>query len=161
MDKQKDLKEENELNPEIMYSAAEDKFYKSEIEIFDRWQSFSAELLRLSLLGIAIFGFLYHKIFVDFDPAKYPNVTISTINWLSKASVLCFAFATVCALIYRYGSTEAMTHFLRGVKNFPARSQELRNRNWWLKRCLIFKILAAVSLGVGAGLSATAIFGLF
>ena len=161
MRKREGLTKNPELIPEIMYEQAEDKYYKSEVEIFDRWQSFSAELLRLSLLGIAIFGFLYQRIFADFDITKHPDVPIDKINWLSKFSVVCFALATICALIYRYGSTEAMMHFLRGLKNVPERSQELKDRNWWLKRCLLVKILAAVFLGLGAVSSATAIFKLF
>ena len=38
----------------------EDK-YKAELQLVDRYQSFVAELLRLSLLGIAVFGFLYTR----------------------------------------------------------------------------------------------------
>jgi hypothetical protein len=33
--------------------------YRAELELVDRYQSFVAELLRLSLAGIAVFGFLY------------------------------------------------------------------------------------------------------
>ena len=149
-----------EMNPKIMYADVEERRYKSEIEIFDRWQSFSAELLRLSLLGIAIFGFLYQQVFAGFDVSKNPNVPIRLIKLLSQISVTCFAFSTVCALFYRYGSTEAMLHYLRGLRNPPAEESELRARNWWLSKCLVFKILSAVSLGIGAVLSAIAIFNL-
>ena len=149
-----------EMNPRIMYADVEERKYKPEIEIFDRWQSFSAELLRLSLLGIAIFGFLYQQIFTDLDPIRNENVPIHLIKLLSQIGVTCFAFSTVCALFYRYGSTEAMLHYLRGLRNPPAQEAELKERNWWLRKCLIFKILSAVSLGIGAVLSAIAIFNL-
>lgn len=147
-----------ELNPEIMYTIVDDKKYKSELEIIDRWQSFSAELLRLSLLGIAIFGFLYQQVLANFDAAKYSDVPIDSIKWLSKLSVICFAVSTVCALIYRYGSTEAMMHFLRGIKNPSEDEKELISRNWWLSLCLFVKILSAIFLASGTVVAAIVIF---
>ena len=147
-----------EVNPKIMYAKIEESMYKSELDIFDRWQSFSVELLRLSLLGIAIFGFLYQQVFADFDPVKKPNVPIGLIKSLSKVSVALFAASTVCALLYRYGSTEAMLHYLRGLRNPLEMKSELTKRNWWLSKCLIFKILSAGCLGLGAVLAAIAIF---
>jgi hypothetical protein len=147
-----------EVNPEVMYAHIEEANYKSELEIFDRWQSFSVELLRLSLLGIAIFGFLYQQVFANFDSHKNPNVPIALIKFLSQVSVALFAASTVCALLYRYGSTEAMLHYLRGLRNPLAVKSELESRIWWLSKCLIFKILSAVCLGVGAILAAVAIF---
>lgn len=147
-----------EVNPKIMYARVEDAKYKSELEIFDRWQSFSVELLRLSLLGIAIFGFLYQQVFADFDTVKNPNVPIGLIKSLSQVSVALFAASTVCALFYRYGSTEAMLHYIRGLRNPLKMKSELEARIWWLSKCLIFKILSAVCLGLGAILAALAIF---
>jgi hypothetical protein len=115
-------------------------------------------MLRLALLGIAIFGFLYQQVFADFDPAKNPNVPIDSIKLLSQLSLILFALSTVCALFYRYGSTEAMMHYLRGLRDRSKEKLELEAREWWLSKCLIFKILSAVCLGLGACLSALAIF---
>ena len=46
----------------------EDK-YKAELQLVDRYQSFVAELLRLSLAGIAVFGFLYEYLISSNSPS--------------------------------------------------------------------------------------------
>lgn len=147
-----------QLNPKIMYADVEEKKYKSELEVFDRWQSFSAEILRLSLSGIAVFGFLYQQVFSSFDTAKHPNIPIDFIKLLSQVSLVLFALATVCALFYRYGSTEAIMHYLAGLRNPLEEKSELETREWWLTRCLVVKMLSVIFLGLGSVLSAVAIF---
>lgn len=151
---------DSDLNPRIMYAQVDEKKYKPELEIFDRWQSFSAELLRLSILGIAVFGFLYQQVLAGFNPLVNPNIIIGLIKVLSQLSLALFAFSTVCALLYRYGSTEAMLHYLRGLRSDQEviSIQELKSRDWWLSKCLIFKIISAACLGLGALLSAIAFF---
>lgn len=144
-----------ELNPVVMYASVDEKLYKSELELFDRWQSFSAELLRLSLLGIAIFGFLFKEVFIDSGIGQY---RIGSIKLLSQLSLAFFAASTVSALIYRYGSTEAMMHFFRGLKYSGEERSQLQTRNRWLTRCLVFKIISALCLGLGAVCSAIAFF---
>ena len=150
----------SELNPRMMYAQVDEKKYKPELEIFDRWQSFSAEMLRLGILGIAVFGFLYQQVFAGFNLLVNPDIPIRLIKVLSQLSLALFAFATVCALLYRYGSTEAMMHYVRGLRSDQEAisTQELKYRNWWLSKCLIFKIISAACLGLGALLSAIAFF---
>ena len=43
-------------NPQEAYGKLQEDKYKAEVELVDRYQSFVAELLLLSLLGIAVFG---------------------------------------------------------------------------------------------------------
>jgi hypothetical protein len=45
--------------PETAFGDLDEGRYKAELELVDRYQTFVAELLRLSLLGIAVFGYLY------------------------------------------------------------------------------------------------------
>jgi uncharacterized membrane protein len=145
-----------ESDPQVMYAEAPDTTYKAEMELFDRWQSFAAELLRLSLGGIVVFGFLYQHALATFEVSKHPTVKIGLITCLSQLSVTCFAISTVCALFYRYGCTEAMMHYLRGLRKPSTRITELQKRNSWLRICLTFKILSAVALGIGAITTAVA-----
>jgi hypothetical protein len=46
-------------DPDKAFGDLEEREYRAELELVDRYQAFVAELLRLSLAGIAVFGFLY------------------------------------------------------------------------------------------------------
>jgi hypothetical protein len=53
--------------PSEAFDALEEKQYRAELDLVERYQTFVAELLRLSLAGIAVFGFLYEHVFHDPD----------------------------------------------------------------------------------------------
>src|SRR5919112_5350960 len=73
----------------------EDK-YKAELQLVDRYQSFVAELLRLSLLGIAVFGYLYTKQLFEGLPAwEYPAKILAAL------SILVFGISAGSALAFR------------------------------------------------------------
>ena len=145
-----------EKKPSVMYVDVDEKKYKAELELLDRYQSFSAELLRLSLLGLAIFGFLYQQVFAK------PNDTIpiDDVKYWSRLSIISFALAAVFALIYRYCSTEAMRHYLMGLRlsGKSLAEPELKTRFRWLMVCIVCKAASAIFLGLGAALSALALF---
>jgi hypothetical protein len=50
-------------NPETAFGKLDEEKYRAERDLVERYQAFVAELLRLSLLGIAVFGFLFQFIF--------------------------------------------------------------------------------------------------
>src|SRR5919112_3769561 len=78
----------------------EDK-YKAELQLVDRYQSFVAELLRLSLLGIAVFGFLYtRQIFQGLGSWEYPA------KILAAASIVVFGISAALALAFRFLAAE-------------------------------------------------------
>src|SRR3712207_3741475 len=52
-------------DPNEAFGELKEAKYKAELQLVDRYQSFVAELLRLSLLGIAVFGFLYKELLAD------------------------------------------------------------------------------------------------
>src|SRR5215211_33117 len=81
-------------DPDIAFGELEEVRYKAELELVDRYQSFVAELLRLSLAGIAVFGFLYEYLF----PPKPPMAT----NVLAASGVLMFGISAASALIFRF-----------------------------------------------------------
>src|SRR5829696_7297238 len=115
---QRDDKGDPLNNPKEAYGKLEEDKYKAKLQLVDRYQSFVAELLRLSLLGIAVFGFLYKEMFTDLDPRGAltiggvtltitPLLTIGggalTIGGVAKilaaAGVVAFGGAAVFALI--------------------------------------------------------------
>ena len=60
-------------NPDTAFGKLDEEKYRAERDLVDRYQAFVAELLRLSLLGIAVFGFLYKIIFEANLLSKLPQ----------------------------------------------------------------------------------------
>ena len=52
-------------DPFQLYHSINENHYKLELELLDRYQSFSAEIVRLSLLGIAAFAFIFEKVLIN------------------------------------------------------------------------------------------------
>lgn len=143
-----------ELDSAIMYGEIPDKVYQCEMEISNRWQSFGAELLRLSILGIAIFGFLYQHFFSTFKLSEYANdFPINFVKNLSLYSVCFFALSTVFALIFIYGNTQALTLYISGARNPSERKSKLKCRDKLLTFCFWAKILSSIGLAIGTVLS--------
>ena len=110
--------------PTEAYGKLEEDRYKAELQLVDRYQSFVAELLRLSLLGIAVFGFLYKEMFTDLGPS--PLLTIGGVSFtiggvakiLAAAGVFLFGLAAVAALLFRFAATEGARYYIEGLR-FP------------------------------------------
>ena len=51
-------------NPDTAFGRLDEERYRAERYLVEQYQAFVAELLRLSLLGIAVFGSLYKIIFI-------------------------------------------------------------------------------------------------
>jgi hypothetical protein len=87
--------------------------YQADLSLHDRSQSFSAELLKLGLAGIAVVGFLL---------ANFPKERLDRLlndrllGILFSASVICFALSAGCALLQRFFAAGAMFHHLQVIK---------------------------------------------
>lgn len=93
----------------------DEDYYKVDFAILDKYQMFSSELLRLSLLGLAIFGFfIANVIFKAVDQSTYiflkPFISNKPLFILGAISLL---LSALLALGHRYFSTDCMTHFVR------------------------------------------------
>ena len=80
----------------------------------DRYQAFSAELLRIALLGLSGLGILIFKFFpTDYNESEYFFHLTFVEGWgIVLASVL-FGIASAAALLHRYCSTDGMGCQLR------------------------------------------------
>jgi hypothetical protein len=92
--------------------------FKADFNVLEKYQAFSSEILRLSLLGLAIYGFLLTNIiFKITHNGKYAFITpffeSKSIFILGAVALI---FAAFCALGHRYFSTDCMTHFIRGLR---------------------------------------------
>ena len=144
--------------PKTAFGILKERQYKAELELVDRYQSFVAELLRLSLLGIAVFGFLYTNIF------SKPSVPASELHtyakWLAATSVLMFGASAAFALVFRFFATEGVRFYIEALRFFPDNEdyaqKSLNKRYWKILICIWSKVLAAVFLGLGGVLAAIA-----
>ena len=89
--------------------------YKIDIAVLERYQSFSAELLRLSLLGIAGYGFLIANIVLKVSTnGEYSLLNELTNNkYLLAIGAAALGISAASALGHRYFSTDCLTHFVR------------------------------------------------
>ena len=147
---------EIELDTENIYAVIKEEKYKPELELYDRWRAFSEEVLRLSLLGIAAFGFFYQQAITGFDQTKHPEAKIFWIKLFSLSSLTLFAIAAVGALIYRYGSTEAIMHYVWGLRK--NKESNLSKRTRWLNLSFLFKTVSAICMMLGAIFAAITVF---
>ncbi len=91
--------------------------YKVDFQILDRYQRYSAELLRLSLLGIAGYGFLVKDlVFVNQQNINRFQYGLIESRWLLIIGTIMLGLSAACALGHRGMSTDAtacMIAFIR------------------------------------------------
>lgn len=107
----------------------EDNF-KADFNVLEKYQEFSSEILRLSLLGLAIYGFLLTD--VIFKITKNDTFIFLKPFFDNKAifitGAVALIMAALCALGHRYFSTDCMTHFIRGLR-LKMRFSELKEES--------------------------------
>ena len=96
---------------------AEDRF-KVDLAVLDRYQSFTTEVLRLALLGLAGYGFLITNVVFQ----KLPNSDLRYLKaladnqWLWAGGIAVLGISAASALAHRYYSSDCLTHFVRRVR---------------------------------------------
>ena len=82
--------------------------FKDDLGVLDRYQAFSAEILRIALLGLSGLGALIFKMFSDKDlPMGQLQAPFVRIGILSAATA--FGVAATAALLHRYCSSDSMS----------------------------------------------------
>ncbi|HYX72783.1 MAG TPA: hypothetical protein VE732_08430 [Nitrososphaera sp.] len=87
-----------------------DNTFEHDLSVLDRYQSFSAELLRLSLTGIAAVGFLITSTSLK-APLGKPALEYSLYS-----SLICFGLSAAFALLHRYFSTDSISYHLNALR---------------------------------------------
>lgn len=154
------MSDDDPLNdPSTAFDKMDETNYKAELDLVDRYQSFVAELLRLSLLGIAVFGFLYEKIFKDIGPQELCT-NLGAAKYLAAVGVIMFGISAAVALIFRYCATEGARFYIEALrlksKNGNRAQESLDKRYQKILICRWSKLTAAVTLGLGGLLMAVA-----
>ena len=150
----------------IGISLAEEE-YKVDLEVTDRYQSFSTELLRLSLLGIAGYGFLLSEVVFKNEQSTAFFTRLSKQQISLGIGLFAFGLATAAALAHRYFSTDCITHQISILRLLKRQKQsslseeeqshlqssmsgEKRALRTDLKRCQSLLVVAACALLAGA-----------
>ncbi len=92
--------------------------YEADFTVVDKYQSFSAEILRLSLLGIAGYGFLIANIVLKapHERAFLAEFSKPETVWVLIIGTVALGLSAATALGHRYFATDCITHFVRGLR---------------------------------------------
>ncbi len=88
----------------------DENVYKPDFELTERFQGFSKELVRMSLLGLGIYGFLI-KLAAEQGGDKYLEA-LRIHKILATLGVAAFAISAACALLNGYFATQCLAHQL-------------------------------------------------
>ena len=92
--------------------------FSNDLQISDRYQTFSAEMLRLALLGIAAIGFIVVNILLK-DSARSRELIVGdnrSFMWFMSASLVCLGVSAAFSLAHRYLSTDSLACHLRSLR---------------------------------------------
>ena len=134
--------------------------YKPDLELHDRSQAFSSELLKLGLGGIAVVGFLL----ANFPKGQLEHSLKDTpVRILFAASVVAFALSVAAALLQRFYASGALFHHLQVIKllmlgaaspesevekNMSIRTEKFLQAHFLLKCSAWLLVSAAVLLSI-------------
>ena len=128
---------------------------KHDWELLDRYQAFSAELLRISLLAIAGVGYLLTQL-TGKDTTLKVDVRAPGSRWALTAALVGLGLSAGAALGHRYISSDSMAchislfrKLLRGASP-ESIADEKRERNRQFRRSAQLLVVSAVCLGAGA-----------
>jgi hypothetical protein len=144
-------------NPDTAFGKLDEDKYRAERDLVDRYQAFVAELLRLSLLGIALFGFLYKITFEAGAPIGVAHV-------LAALGILAFGISALTALLFRFLAIQSLGLYIQALRfkecTLPKTEDAEKSLNRRHRRnviCTRSKAIAAVTLALGGALEAFAV----
>lgn len=91
-------------------------FYEAEVALLDRYQGFSAEIVRIALLGIAALGFFLEKLVSKAPSITEPSGVLIRCSLAGGAAL--FAAAACAGLLHRYYSADGIYYHVRAVRDF-------------------------------------------
>jgi hypothetical protein len=137
--------------PGTAYLDLEDRRFKVEQDLAEKYRSFVSEMLRLSLAGVAVFSFIE-----KFTDGNHGSLSLAAVG------VIFFAFSSGCSLYFMFGASEGLRWYIVGLRHStgdkcknqkfdPEQAKRmLDRRKRILKRCRFSKGAAAWSLFGGA-----------
>jgi cytochrome b subunit of formate dehydrogenase len=133
--------------------------YRVDVELFDRGQKLSAELLRLSLAGIAVVGFFLTNILANSSAHSASNA----LKLYLSGAVLTCVLSSLFSLLQAFFASGAMFHHINAIKltqledqalndalkkSLSARTTKFNAAHRLLIASAIFLVIAACLLGM-------------
>ena len=84
-----------------------ESFYKVDLELLSKYQAYSAELLRLSLLVLAGYGFLLKEV-APHDAQFFAR--LGPHRWLLVVGLVAIGLSASAAIAHRYASTDGFAN---------------------------------------------------
>ena len=140
-------------NQKTAYVKLDAQMYQAEQELADRYRSFVAEILRLSLGGVAVFSYIY-KLGSD-----VPRTNYAARDILAIIGVALFSVSLLSALAFLYAASEGLRWYIAGLRALSSKGEDtpgkqdpdtyLAKRDTWIVHCSWSKLLAAGMLALG------------
>jgi hypothetical protein len=133
--------------------------FEQDVVINDRNQAFSAELLRLALLGVGGVGYVASRALAGGSSSEAALRMNGAAKWLVLAAAVSFGLSAASALCLRYLASELIAFQLRIVRlrirgtahdtSEAEREESRRNRRLKVMRPML--VFSSGTLGLGAG----------
>jgi hypothetical protein len=135
-------------HPDTAYTILQGDLYEAEKGLLQLYRNFVSEMLKISLAGVAILGFLQK--FIRENGQLHPSTKV-----LGLMSMSSFAFSSICALIFLYASAEGYRYYIAGhrAKIHPQIDPPVKYlavRKNILRYCILSKAGSAIFLSLGA-----------
>lgn len=137
-----------------------ERTFEYDVTVSDKYQAFSAELLRLALLGIAAIGFLITNILLKSDSttAKSSESISTEVKSCVIVSLICLGISAACSLLHRYFASDSIAYHLESLRldirqakgDDNDASSERKGRRWRLKLSGILLLASGALLWLGA-----------
>lgn len=135
-----------------------------DLTLLERFQEFSAELLRVALIGISAIGFVVARILL---PEKdTPPIHLSTsARFFLTAALIALTVSAAAALAHRYFAADSMSWHLQAMRRYERNegsdadtaNGEFKMRHAQFTASARSIKYSAIALGVGAALMVAAI----
>ena len=127
-----------------------------DLTLLERFQEFSAELLRVALIGISAIGFVVARMVLpekDVDPLIIPPLP----KWLLIGALLALGFSAAAALAHRFYAVDRMSWHLQAMRRYERNSgtdtktanEEFKTRHQKFKNASRAIAWSATALAVG------------
>lgn len=136
-----------ESNEPILDLTIEENLFKADMQLLDKYQSFSKQMLRIAVSGITLIGFFIAN-------SGGPNSIIKLNEYSSHLffiSAIILTLSTLFSLGHLYYSTDSMAHFIRYIRKNDPIDHKSMVTNFSLSKVLIF--LSAVSLFIAIAIA--------
>ncbi|SRR6266446_1581320 len=133
----------------------DDKRFKPDMDLLDKYLAYSAELLRLALLGMAGYAFLLKELVYPSNAKAEFALRLSQNRWILIGDVVSLGISAALALQHRIFATDSVSCIIdhlrhRAVKNQSGADQQANKMRFNLKWSGWLLWFSALFLGLGA-----------